>query len=565
MIKKCLSIICLYIGQQIYAEEAVLKIPDSLSTKDYDYLYDRIEDHSKNSAIQSVYLKTYLKKAQSEESWEEIVNGYKNYLHHSSGDLKLIYADSMIYTANLSKDDALIGSAYLSKGIVYYGRKNHIQALDNYLIAHEYISKTRDDYQKYKVQYHVAHIKYYLGFYEEAIELFEECLEYFKKEETRPYLNTIHSLALCYNRIGDFGLSSEMNELGLAEGKRLSNKSMEPYFIHLEGINHYFKSNYATAIEKITTAIPLIIENEDFGNVAVGNFYLGKSYWYLKKPEIAITYFKKVDEAFDDKGYIRPDLRENFEILINYYKAKDNPETKLHYIKKLLKVDSVLNTNYKYLSGKIHKDYDTKELLKERDEIQKLLHERKQNDILFISIIIFLFFVMIFFAYRYIRNKKIYKQRFEELMKKNEKTQPVTEIKNADKSSLDINSDAVANVLKQLEKFERDKKFLEKDWTLVKLSAAFNSNTKYLSKIIFHYRGKGFVDYINDLRVDYIVELLKNDKKIRNYTNKGLAEEAGFSSTQRFTNAFISRTGISPTYFIQELSKREDSPSEFID
>lgn len=93
---------------------------------------------------------------------------------------------------------------------------------------------------------------------------------------------------------------------------------------------------------------------------------------------------------------------------------------------------------------------------------------------------------------------------------------------------------------------------------MVKLSAAFNSNTKYLSKIIFHYRGKGFVDYINDLRVDYIVELLKNDKRIRNYTNKGLAEEAGFSSTQRFTNAFISRTGISPSYFIEELRKQTD-------
>ncbi len=558
MIKKCLSIICLCIGQQIYAEEAVLKIPDSLRTKDYDYLYDRIEDHSENGVIQSIYLKTYLKKAQLEENREEIVNGYKNYLHYSSENLKLIYADSMIYTANMSKNDALIGSAYLTKGAVYYGRKDHIRALDNYLIANEYISKTRDDYQKYKVQYTIALTKYYLGFYEEAIELFEECLKYFKKEETRPYFNTIHSLALCYNRIGDFGLSSEMNELGLAEGERLSNKSMEPYFIHLEGINHYFKSNYATAIEKITASIPLIKKNRDFGNVAVGNFYIGKSYWYLKKPEIAITYFKKVDKTFDDEGYIRPDLRENFEILINYYKAEDNPEAKLHYIKKLLKADSILNTNYKYLSGKIHKEYDTKELLKERDEIQKLLHKRKQNDILFISTIISLFFVVIFLAYRYIRNKKIYKQRFEELMKKNKKTQPVTEIKNADKSGLDINSDAVASVLKQLEKFERDKKFLEKDWTLVKLSAAFNSNTKYLSKIIFHYRGKGFVDYINDLRVDYIVELLKNDKRIRNYTNKGLAEEAGFSSTQRFTNAFISRTGISPSYFIEELRKQTD-------
>ena len=143
-------------------------------------------------------------------------------------------------------------------------------------------------------------------------------------------------------------------------------------------------------------------------------------------------------------------------------------------------------------------------------------------------------------------------------MKRNEKIQSLTQLKTIDKSGLGINPAAVASVLKQLEKLEKDKKFLEKDWTLVKLSAAFNSNTKYLSKIVFHYRGKKFVEYINDLKIDHIIGLLKNDRIFRNYTNKALGEESGFSSTQRFTNAFISRAGISPSYFIQELNKQVD-------
>lgn len=143
-------------------------------------------------------------------------------------------------------------------------------------------------------------------------------------------------------------------------------------------------------------------------------------------------------------------------------------------------------------------------------------------------------------------------------MKKNGKESNVPgEPKKVENGILDINPEAVATVLKQLEKFEREKKFLDQDWTLVKLSAAFNSNTKYLSKVIFHYRNKKFTEYINDLKIDYIIELLKSDKKIRNYTNKALAEESGFSSTQRFTNAFNSRTGISPTFFINELKKEK--------
>ena len=536
-------------------ERAVSRYRDTLLNKSYDYLFDEIENTKNNDLKKSIYLQAFLKKAQAEKNWEETVNGYKNYLHHSNESLTLVYADSMVYAAEKSKNSALIGSAYLSKGIAFYGQKKHSLALDNYLLANEYISKTKDSYLKYKVKYNIAHIKYYLGYYEEAISLFKDCIDYFKNQNERAYLNTIHSLALCYNKVGDYGRCSEMNDTGLSESKRLNNNEMVSYFIHMEGINQYFKDNYTSAIEKISSSLASITGNKDFANETVGYFYIGKSYWALKKPELAITYFRKVDKAFNDKQYIRPDLRENYELMIDYYKLKGNPQMQLYYVEKLLVADSVLDETYKYLVGKIHKEYDTKELLKEKQDIQDLLNKRKKHDILFVSAITFLFLLSLFLAYRYLKNRKIYRQKFEELMKKSEDEKIVKEVKIIDKTILDINSEAVSLVLKQLERFERDNKFLDKDWTLVKLSAAFDSNTKYLSKIIFHYRDKKFVEYLNDLRIDYIIELLKNDKMIRNYTNKALAEEAGFSSTQRFTNAFISKTGISPTYFIQELKK----------
>lgn len=552
MIRKFLILACICLAEHIYADQTFINPNDTLRTKDYDYLFDRIESSNRNRVKQRIYLDAFLKKAKAEKNWEEMVNGYKNYLYYSSIDLKLIYADSMVYTAKLSKDNALIGSSYLSKGIVYYGQKMHNEALDDYLTANEYIVKTNNNYLKNKVKYNIAHIKYYLGFFDEALDLFQECLAYFKSDpySKRAYLNTLHSIGLCYNKIGDHGLCSDINALGLHEGKRLSNQEMDPYFIHLEGINQYEKSNYAEAIDKITNAIPFIQKNHDFANEAVGYFYIGKSYWKLKRPEKAMAFFRMVDKTFTEKNYIRPDLRENYELMIEYYKSKENLKSQLHYIEKLIKADSILRHNFRYLSGKIHKEYDTKELLKQKNAIQQLLQERKQGDILGVSTIVVLFIIVLLLAYRYFKNKKLYKQKFEELMRKNGMDQVKS---SSNKTVLDINPDAVAVVLKQLEKFEHDRKFLEKDWTLGKLAASFNSNNTYLSKIIFHYRGKRFVEYLNDLKVDYVIELLKEDKRMRNYTNKALAEEVGFSSTQRFTNAFVSRTGISPTYFIEEL------------
>lgn len=556
MIIKYLFLLSLCWGDQICAQEIHFKIPDTIRNKDYDYFFERIKESENDPVKESLYLQSFLSKAKSEKNSEEIVNGYKNYLRRSPENLKLVYADSMIYTAKKSTDNALIGSAYLSKGIVYYAQKKHNFALDNYLIANNFISKTNDKYLVYKVKYNIANIKYYLGFYDEAISLFRECIGYFKENNDRAYLNSLHSLGLCYNRVGNYGLCTETNEKGIVEGGRLANDEMRDYFIHSEGVNQYFRGNYAVAIKKITYSLPAIRKKKDFANEAVGYFYIGKSYWDLKKPQMAVPYFKKVDTIFDDKGYIRPDLRENYELLISFFKSKNNPNLQLYYIGKLLKADSILHYKYQYLSSKIHKEYDTKELLTQKKKIEEILDKRKYNDFIFTGVIIFLFLSVLFLIYRHVRNKRVYKQRFDELMKKSEVTIKL-ESKNIANGIEDINQDTVATVLKQLEKFEKDKKFLEKDLTLTKLAVAFNSNTRYISKIISHYRDKKFVDYLNDLKVDYLIILLKEDKMMRNYTNKALAEEVGFSSTQRFATAFFSRAKMPTSYFIEELLKEQ--------
>jgi len=553
MIKKYLILLSLCFGNLIYAQQNGFKIPDTLIKKNYDYLFEHIKALEDGNAKQSLYLQSFLQKAKSDKSPEKIINGYKNYVHHSPENLKLVYADSMIYAAKKSGENALIGAAYLSKGIVYYAQKKHKYALDNFLIANDFISKTKDLYLIHKVKYNIANIKYYLGFYDEAVPLFKECITYFKDENARAYLNSIHLLGLCHNKIGNYGLCTEANEKGIAEGKRLNNDQMESYFVHSEGVNQYFKNNYASAIKKITYSLPNIKKNNDFANESVGYFYIGKSYWALKLTNMALPYFRKVDHIFDDRNYIRPDLLETYKLLRGYYKDQNNLKAHLHYTEKLLQADHVLDLKYYYLSSKIKKEYDVKEILADRNDMRAVISRTKYNYSIFITVITFLFFALLYLVYRHIRNKNLYRQKFEELMKKGEV--PKVQAKNINKGVLNINEDTVVSVLKQLEKFERNKKFLEKDLTLAKLTVAFDSNSKYLSQIIYHCKGKKFTQYINDLKIEYLISLLKTDKMLRKYTNKALAEEAGFSSTQRFTNAFLSSVEMPPSYFIEKLKK----------
>jgi len=238
--------------------------------------------------------------------------------------------------------------------------------------------------------------------------------------------------------------------------------------------------------------------------------------------------------------------------LIDHYKSKNDHPNQLKYIDQLLLADKYLNSNYKYLSGRIHKEYDTKKLIQAKDEIEELLRFEKKQNIFFIILIAILIGWLGYMIYKARENKRKFRKLME---RKTQQSKPTAEIKHKNTGNLNINPDVIASVLKHLDKFEASEKFLAKDITLPKLAKMFDSNIVYVSKIISHSRQKKSTDYVNDLKIDYIIIQLRENSRFRNYTNKALGEEAGFSTTQHFTRAFSKNTGISPTYFIQELKK----------
>ncbi|KVV16389.1 AraC family transcriptional regulator [Flavobacterium sp. TAB 87] len=543
MTKKYLLVLWVGLFHNAYTQQNNLVISDSLSAKNYEYFSNNIRYEEKDSIKERLYAQSWLAKAKREKNFCQMTQSYKALIYSSDNKLQLKYADSMLTAAKSTADIELIGSAYMTKGIVQYDRKEHMNALDSYLIADEYISKTNNHYLIYKVKYVIAQVKYYLGFYDEATALFQECVNYFKGKNDRAYLNSLHSLGLCYNRIGKYKLCSQINQTGISEGLRFKNLEMQSYFIHSEGVNQYFQHNYTDAIKKLKKVLPIVIDNKDFINETTAYFYIGKSFWDQKLQEKALPYLKKIDEAFQKQKYIRPHLREAYEILIDYYQQQSDKALELYYVKCLLEVDQVLLKDYKYLSGKIHKEYDTKKLLQRQRNIEQYW------TVIICIIITVMTAIIALLAHRHNKNKKL----FQELMNRKPETSKLF-VANGSKE-LDINHELVAAILKKLEKFEYSKKYLEKEMNLLKLASLLNTNTKYAYKIIAKYRHKGTIEYITDLKIDHIIELLKSENKYRIYKNKSLADEAGFGSTQNFTRAFKTRTGISPSYFCTELNK----------
>lgn len=538
----------------MFQEAFATSVQDSLQRKDFRYLFTRIVSTKEMPARQKIYLQAFLANAKVAKDWELIINGYKNYADYANEQMAITYTDSMVYAAKQSGEDNLIGSAYLSKGIAFYALKRHELALENYLIAKPYIEGSGDDYLKYKLTYNIAHVKYYLGKNEEAIQLFNSCLQYFKHTNPRAYLNTLHSLGLVYNKAGDYGKSLDMVRQGNAAANDLNNHTMDAYFLHLQGVNEYFRENYATAIEHLKKSIPEIKDNKDHGNVAVANFYIGKSLWDLKRRRESVPYLKHVDQALIDNDYIRPDLRESFELLIDYYKKKGELKKVLYYVDRLLVADSILRVTHDKLYDNIHVNYDTVELRQEKENIEKQLSQEMAHKKILIAGSVCLAIVIILLAtalYRHRRRNRI----FRELM---ENKKPTGKPFSDTPKELLIPQETVDKILSRLEKWRQSMRYLEPNITRASMAVYLETNVHYVSDVILHCYGKSFTEYINDLKIDYIIEQLKTNKHKRMFTHEALAKEAGFGTTQSFVSAFKARTGISPNFFSAKIRKEMD-------
>ena len=110
-------------------------------------------------------------------------------------------------------------------------------------------------------------------------------------------------------------------------------------------------------------------------------------------------------------------------------------------------------------------------------------------------------------------------------------------------------------IINSLKEFVNTKQFLRNDVSLNNLASMMNTNPKYLSGVIKQYQQKNFIDYVTDLRINYIIEELKTNTTFRKYSIRAIAEEAGFNTSKSFSRAFYKRTGIYPSYYVKKLEE----------
>ncbi len=553
-------------------ETGSFKIPDSLKDKSYDEIYGEFIKVNKDTIKSLVYLKTFLRKGKQEDEETKIAYAYGLLSHYEKKNkTKLQYLDSAVAITKNSRDPSFPALPYSLKGAVYYFKQDFKKALYNFFLSLDAAKKNDSDFYKYAAKRNIGLIKSKLGKYDEALKSFKECIQYNYNVKTG-IQDTINYLFVTLDISETFSKKKMLDSSSLygEEGIRVSKKvSYDPYnfyyhFIFNEGVNDFYRKNFSTAKDSIHKALPFLSNNIDKNYILKAYLYLGRIHDEIDEQDKARIYYQKLDSVYQTSSTVSYEVREAYNALVKYYKDKKDIKNQLLYIEKLLQFDSILQNDYKELNDILVKQYDTPQLLAEKERLVQEANTKSSRYGSYIIVLIGSVILFIgLFSYQYYR-RRLYQKRFEVLTQKKDTTQEIKEevlIKEKEISTKDIgiSSTIIEEVLAKLNEFEEKRGFVSTKITLTNLSSSLVTNNKYLSKIINVYKEKSFSQYINDLRIDYIVERLQEDKKLRNYTIKAIARETGFNTAEVFSKAFYGKHGIYPSYFIKKLEKLNNS------
>ncbi|GAA4276663.1 helix-turn-helix domain-containing protein [Aquimarina mytili] len=536
--------------------------PDSLLTKEYDYLRKSVRQNGKNPKKAILYARSYLYKAKKNVDTVKIVNGFYYLSVLVEAPLKREkYTDSMILFSKNLKTKFYPALGYFNKARIEYNKGHYKKAFDLFLKTNEAAKKHENIHLFYSSKQSISILKSRIGEHKTSLHELKECYDYyakFKDSDPRTYLSTLFALSDVYQLNKKLDSATTLNTLGYQESIRYNLKDFKYYFTLSEGVNLFHKKIYSKALDSLSIAIEKFNTNQDKANLSVAYFYFGKTLSALDRKEEAIEAHIKVDDIFQEISEILPNNRENYEILINHYKKLNDKDNQLKYIEQLISVDSVLHTNYRYLIKNVVQNYDTPRLLSEKQEIINSLETEKDTSYTIILLLVTFSFLLLVLWLINMRKQSLYKQRFEELYheKTSIKKTPEQSAITKEKSTVAIPEEIIKEVLNKLENFENELGFTEPDLSINILAKRFKTNSKYLSKIINTYKEKSFNYYINDLRVKESITKLKTDSRFRNYTIKAIAQEIGFNTTDAFSKAFYKKNGIHPSYFIKELEKQ---------
>ncbi|MGJ7029739.1 helix-turn-helix domain-containing protein [Niabella hirudinis] len=520
-------------------------------------------------------------KAQDSVAFDKIYNKISTKLSQENLSAALFAADSLLKTSHTAR--FRIRSMMLIAKI--YQQKEDIDSAIEYAQKLEKLAGETGDYAwQARGNGYLGGLYRIIGLYDKAQNYTDKALKIIPRISDPEQANSTRGLML--QELAFSNMDGEHNRLAIKyledAGKSLGKLQNNRDFIvmnneRLLGDNYRMLKSYDTALACYQKALALSTPTPN--HYVVGMICKGMAEIFIEEEDLktAKIYLDKAEKIASASQYLQ--LKEGvYAVSKKYYeRARDQEHLAIAREKK----DSVTGALLDKRTELLDKTYNQLEQRGIRAELTSNI-----KTIVILCVVLLLVLGAVFFVvYRRKKHRQLaqFERILEQLHAKEKEQKLVKEdILPVAEPDIEINQDETVvsgedlkhdtgarekrlmtgetelKLLKGLENFERSDHFLNGELSLSSLATRLNTNTKYLSYLIKTHKKADFNSYINELRVNHIVEKLKNQPGWRQYKISALATTAGFSSHSQFAAVFKTFTGLSPSVFIKYLEKKHE-------
>lgn len=542
----------------------------TLSESEYQKLHDKARLLI-NSNVDSSF--TYANKIEASNNnlHKSFAFGIKSYLYQMKGDSitsKKHYKTSINYLTKLkpSVEKTKLHSYLLNfKGLSEWKRGNFNLAATTYQEGLKLSLIANDEFQIIKFYSNLTSIYQEIGNYNLAIKIGRKADKYLEKIQLK--LNE----AQYFNQKSNINITTGNSYFEKYKQNKKSIYLDSAYYFYKEALNYsddlignkvvlnknigsvlIRKQKYLEAEKIYSNTLLLSIENNLQDETSNIYYNLGFLNFTLKENKKAKLYFQKFDSIYKILNTKKTEY-----VFSNYYLAKiHNAENNSFEAKKhsTIFLNELKNYNSKLKREELEVNYNinSQKIETEINEIYES-NNKKTSLIYFLAVLAIIAIISLF----YFNYKKRKNAELKAMNILNEYKLNIAEPTKKTPLNLSIDSETEMKILRKLEKLEAEKYYLKPDFTQQEVAKKIKTNTTYLSYIVNKNYNKSFSAHFNELRINYVINEIINNKKYREYSTLAIAESAGFKNADSFTSSFKKKTGITPYTFINEIKKRE--------
>lgn len=502
-------------------------------------------------AYNKVYTKTYLETAQTD--FKAAMKAADSLYEIS--ETPLLKTRSLMLTASLFKQ-----SGDVKKSIQYA------------LQSSEIIGQTDNYSWQAKVYGFLATQYRMLKLYDQSRKYLEKAFKISGKIKNPKSANNIKGLMLqekAYNDIEQKNFKKAIENVNRSQNYfKLTEANLDFFTANNEqllGLSYFNLNDLDQSLAHYKKALTFTANDPE--NFLVGLIYNGFAQVYLEKKDLknAKKYLSLAEKISDKSQYL--ELKNEIYKTSQKYYAITNDVEKLVAVQK--KQDSVVEKIATKSNEFINESFSS---LEKNNNLSEKKSSNKTWIIILTSLLIALGAIYIVFSKRrHQKNLELFKiiladldkklkvkKEFIDQLQRDELRVPKVISENAKTDgSIIMNAETEKKLLLKLQEFEESNLFTENTISLSTLSTYCETNSKYLSYVINTYKKKDFNNYINELRINYIIKKLKEVPVYRKYKIAVLSEDAGFSSQNKFATVFKKVTTISPSVFIAYLEEND--------